>query len=86
MDLRVVDEAGKPVRGVKTKLWSERLSNGLFCETVHTTDPCGTVLMDPIHFNKTLQLKLEAKGFEPRMIQVDPSQLDRPFRVVMQTK
>jgi hypothetical protein len=86
MDLRVVDETGKPVRGVKTKLWSERQSNGLLCETIHTTGECGNVLMDPIHITKTLQLKLEAKGFEPQMIQVDPSQLDRPFKAVMQAK
>lgn len=86
MDLRVVDEAGRPVQGVKTKLWSERQSNGFLCETFHTTDALGKVLMDPIHFTKTLQLKLEAKGFEPQMIQVDPSQLDRPFRTVMQAK
>jgi hypothetical protein len=86
MDLSVVDEAGKPVRGVKTKLWSERQSNGLSCETIHTTDACGNVLMAPIHITKTLQLKLEANGFEPQMIQVDPAQLDRPFKAVMQAK
>jgi hypothetical protein len=86
MDLRVVDETGNPVQGVKTKLWSERQSNGLSCETIHTTDPCGGVLMDPIHITKTLQLKLEAGGFEPQMIQVEPAQLDRPFRAVMQAK
>jgi hypothetical protein len=86
MDLRVVDGTGRPVQGVKTKLWSERQSNGLLCEAFHMTDPCGKVLMDPIHITKNLQLELEAKGFEPQMIQVDPSQLDRPFRVVMQAK
>jgi len=86
MDLRVVDETGKPVQGVKTKLWSERQSNGFLCETFHTTDALGKVLMDPIHFTKTLQLKLEARGFEPQMIQVEPSQLDKPFRAVMQAK
>ncbi|HEV2881915.1 MAG TPA: hypothetical protein VGX24_11610 [Pyrinomonadaceae bacterium] len=86
MDLLVVDESGKPVRGVKTKLWSERQSNGLSCETIHTTGACGNVLMDPIHITKTLQLKLEAKGFEPQLIRVEPSQLDRPFRAVMQAK
>jgi hypothetical protein len=86
MDLRVVDETGRPVQGVKTKLWSERQSNGLSCETIHTTGACGNVLMDPIHITKTLQLKLEAKGFEPQMIQVDPAQLDKPFRAVIQAK
>ncbi|HEV2860053.1 MAG TPA: hypothetical protein VGX48_03535 [Pyrinomonadaceae bacterium] len=86
MDLRVVDGTGKPVQGVKAKLWSERQSNGFLCEAFHTTDARGTALMNPIHFNKTLQLKLEAKGFEPQIVQVDPSQLDRPFRAVMQAK
>ncbi|HEX8499294.1 MAG TPA: hypothetical protein VF659_01790 [Pyrinomonadaceae bacterium] len=86
MDLRVVDATGKPVRGVNTKLWSERQGNGLFCETAHTTGDCGNVLMDPIHVTKTLQLELKAKGFQPQVIQVDPAQLDRPFQVVMQTK
>jgi hypothetical protein len=84
MDLRVVDETGRPVQGVKTRLWSERQSNGLLCETIHTTDALGKVLMNPIHLTKTLQLKLEARGFEPQMIQVDPSQLDRPFTAVLQ--
>jgi hypothetical protein len=42
--------------------------------------------MDPIHITKTLQLKLEARGFEPQMIQVDPAQLDKPFTAVMQTR
>lgn len=86
MDLRLVDETGTPVRGAKTKLWSERQSNGLYCETIHTTGECGNVLMDPIHMTKTLQLKLEAKGFKPQVIQVDPAQLDRQFQVVMRTK
>jgi flagellar biosynthesis GTPase FlhF len=86
MDLRVVDGTGKPVSGVKTKLWSERQSNGFLCETFHTTDALGKVLMDPIHFTKTLQLKLEAKGFAPQTIQVDPAQLDQPFTAVLQVK
>jgi len=86
MDLRVVDQNGNPVQGVKSKLWSERQSNGFSCECSHTTDALGRVLMDPIHFTKTLQLKLEAKGFDPQMIQVDPSQLDKPYKAVMQAK
>ena len=86
MDLRVVDQNGNPVPGVKSKLSSERQSNGFSCDCQHTTDALGKVLMDPIHFTKTLKLKLEAKGFEPQMIDVDPSQLDKPFKAVMQAK
>jgi len=86
MDLRVVDQNGNPVPGVKSKLWSERQSNGFSCECSHTTDALGRVLMDPIHFTKTLQLKLEAKGFEPQTFQVDPSQLDKPYKAVMKAK
>jgi CHAT domain-containing protein/tetratricopeptide (TPR) repeat protein len=86
MDLRVVDQNGNPVKGVKAKLWSERQPNGFLCECEHYTDVSGKVLMDPIHLTKTLTLKLEAKGFEPQQLSIDPSALNRPFRAVMQAK
>lgn len=44
------------------------------------------VLMDPTHIDETLQLKLEARGFKPRVVQVDPARLDRPPQVVMRTR
>ena len=86
MDLRVVDQNGNPVNGAKTKLWSERQSNGFLCETSHFTDVAGKVLMDPIHITRTLTLQVEAKGFEPLKVSVDPDSLARPFRAVMQAK
>jgi CHAT domain-containing protein/tetratricopeptide (TPR) repeat protein len=86
MDLRVVDQDGNPVKGVKAKLESERGANGLLCECTHVTDAVGKVLMDPIHLTHTLKLKLEAKGFEALQLSVDPSDLNQPYKVVLQAK
>jgi CHAT domain-containing protein len=86
MDLRVVDQDGNPVKGVKAKLESERGSGGLLCDCTHFTDEAGKVLMDPIHLTRTLKLTLQAKGFDPLQVSVDPSKLNQPFRVAMQAK
>ncbi|MDT7542337.1 MAG: hypothetical protein QOE33_2241 [Acidobacteriota bacterium] len=86
MDLRVVDQDGNPVKGVKAKLESERGANGLLCECTHITDDAGKVLMDPIHLTHTLKLALNAKGFEPLQISVDPSELNQPYKVALQAK
>jgi CHAT domain-containing protein/tetratricopeptide (TPR) repeat protein len=86
MDLRVVDQDGNPINGVKAKLESERGADGLLCECMHVTDTAGKVLMDPIHLTHTLKLTLNAKGFEPLQINVDPSDLNQPYKVVMQAK
>ncbi|HVG31107.1 MAG TPA: CHAT domain-containing tetratricopeptide repeat protein [Pyrinomonadaceae bacterium] len=86
MDLRVVDQDGNPVKGVKAKLESERGAGGLLCDCTHFTDAAGKVLMDPIHLTRTLKLTLQAKGFDPLQVSVDPSKLNQPFRVAMQAK
>ena len=86
MDLRVIDQDGNPVKGVKAKLESERGENGLLCDCTHITDAAGKVLMDPIHLTRTLKLTLQAKGFEPLQLSVDPSKLNQPYRAVMQAK
>jgi CHAT domain-containing protein/tetratricopeptide (TPR) repeat protein len=86
MDLRVVDQDGNPIKGVKAKLESERGADGLLCECTHFTDGAGKVLMDPIHFNHTLSLALNANGFEPLQISVDPSELNQPYKVALQAK
>ncbi|MCA1631749.1 MAG: hypothetical protein LC785_17625, partial [Acidobacteria bacterium] len=86
MDLRVVDQDGNPVKGVKAKLASERGENGLKCDCEHVTDALGKVLMDPIHLTRTLKLTLQAKGFDPLQLDVDPSKLNQPYRAVMQAK
>jgi CHAT domain-containing protein/tetratricopeptide (TPR) repeat protein len=86
MDLRVVDQDGNPVKGVKAKLESERGDNGLLCDCQHVTGADGKVLMDPIHLTHTLKLTLNAKNFEPLQISVDPSELSQPYRVALQAK
>jgi CHAT domain-containing protein/tetratricopeptide (TPR) repeat protein len=86
MDLRVVDQDGNPVKGVKAKLASERGDNGLKCDCDSVTDNLGKALMPPIHFTHTLKLTLQAKGFDPLQVSVDPSKLNQPYRAVMQAK
>ncbi|MFN2598651.1 MAG: CHAT domain-containing protein, partial [Pyrinomonadaceae bacterium] len=86
MDLRVVDQDGNPINGVHAKLASERGDNGLKCDCEHYTQGNGAILMDPIHFTRTLKLTLEAKGFEPLQINVNPSDLNQPYRVALQAK
>ena len=86
MDLKVVDQQGRPVQNARAKLASERQGNGLLCECEHITNPRGEVLMDPIHLTKTLKLEVEAKGYEPLTTSVDPASLNRPFQAVLQAK
>jgi CHAT domain-containing protein/tetratricopeptide (TPR) repeat protein len=86
MDLRIVDQDGNPINGVKAKLESERGSNGLKCDCEHVTDVDGSILMDPIHFTRTLKLTLSAKGFEPLQLNVNPSDLNQPYKVALQAK
>jgi CHAT domain-containing protein/tetratricopeptide (TPR) repeat protein len=86
MDLRVVDQDGDPINGVHAKLASERGNNGLKCDCEHFTQGDGSILMDPIHFTHTLKLTLEAKGFEPLQLNVNPSDLNQPYRVALQAK
>jgi CHAT domain-containing protein/tetratricopeptide (TPR) repeat protein len=86
MDLRVVDQDGNPVKGVKAKLESERGENGLLCDCQHVTGADGKVLMDPIHLTQTLKLTLNAKNFEPLQISVDPSDLNQPYHIALQAK
>jgi CHAT domain-containing protein len=86
MDLRVVDQNGNPVGNARAKLWSERQPNGFLCECEHFTNAQGSVLMDPIHYTKTLTLEVEAKGFEALKAAVDPYSLGKPFQAVLQAK
>ncbi|MFN2596471.1 MAG: tetratricopeptide repeat protein, partial [Pyrinomonadaceae bacterium] len=86
MDLRVVDQDGNPINGVHAKLESERGDNGLKCDCEHFTQGDGSILMDPIHFTHTLKLTLEAKGFEPLQLNVNPPDLNQPYRVALQAK
>jgi hypothetical protein len=84
LDLRVVDQDGNPVQGVRADLKSKR-SDGFVCESWNWTDARGVAVLPPLHMGK-LTLKLSAKGFQTQTIQVDAASLDQPVRVVMVKK
>ena len=84
LDLRVVDQDGNPVEGVRAVLTSKR-SGGFLCESWNWTDARGVSVLPPLHMGQ-LTLKLSAKGFQTQTIQVNASSLDQPVRVVMVRK
>ena len=84
LDLRIVDEQGNPVKGVRADLASHRVG-GFLCESWNWTDAHGVAVLPPIHMGQ-LTLKLSAKGFETQKIEINAANLDQPVRVVMHTK
>src|SRR5215211_1309683 len=84
LDLRIVDEDGNPVQGVRADLQSKR-TGGFLCESWNWTDARGVAVLPPLHMGK-LTLKLSAKGFQTQTIQVDAASLDQPVRIVLQKK
>ncbi|HEX8150258.1 MAG TPA: carboxypeptidase-like regulatory domain-containing protein [Pyrinomonadaceae bacterium] len=84
LDLRVVDQNGDPVQGVRADLQSKR-SGGFLCESWNWTDARGVAVLPPLHMGK-LTLKLSAKGFQTQTIQVDAASLDQPVRVTLVKK
>lgn len=81
LDLRVVDEDGNPVKGVRADLQSNRMGGNL-CESWNWTDARGVSVLPPLHMGK-LTLKLSAKGFETQKLDIDAASLDQPVRVVL---
>ena len=84
LDLRVVDENGNPVQGVRADLKSKR-SDGFLCEGWNWTDARGVAVLPPLHMGR-LTLKLSAKGFETQTVQVNAADLNEPVRVVLHRK
>jgi hypothetical protein len=84
LDLRVVDEDGNPVKGVRADLQSHR-SGGFLCESWNWTDARGVSVLPPLHMGK-LTLKLSAKGYETQKIEVNAADLDQPVRIVLHRK
>src|ERR1044071_4413277 len=62
LDLRVVDEDGNPVQGVRADLESRR-AGGFLCESWNWTDARGVSVLPPLHMGK-LSLKLSARSEE----------------------
>lgn len=84
LDLRVVDQNGNPVQGVRADLESKR-SGGFMCESWNWTDARGVAVLPPLHMGK-LTLKLSAKGFQTQKVVVDAGSLDQPVRVTLLKK
>ena len=84
LDLRVVDQNGNPVEGVRADLQSKR-SNGFQCESWNWTNAQGVAVLPPLHMGR-LQLTLKAKGFETLKLNVDANALNEPVRVTMVRK
>lgn len=84
LDLRVVDENGNPVEGVRADLKSKR-ANGMLCESWNWTNAAGVAVLPPLHMGG-LQLTLKAKGFETMKLNVNAADLDQPVRVTLVRK
>ena len=84
LDLRVVDENGNPVKGVRADLASHRMG-GFLCESWNWTDARGVAVLPPLHMGQ-LTLKLSAKGFETQKVEINAADLDQPIRVVLHSK
>ena len=84
LDLRIVDQDGNPVQGVRADLESKR-SDGFLCESWNWTDARGVSVLPPLHMGK-LTLKLKAKGFETQTIRIDAASLNEPVRVTLVRK
>jgi uncharacterized protein YccT (UPF0319 family) len=84
LDLRVLDQDGNPVQGVRADLKSKR-GDGFLCESWNWTNAAGVAVLPPLHMGK-LTLKLSAKGFQTQTIQVDAASLNEPVRVTLVRK
>lgn len=84
LDLRVVDEDGNPIKGVRADLESQR-SDGFLCEAWHWTDKRGVAVLPPLHMGR-LTLKLKADGYQTQKIEVLASSLNEPVRITMHKK
>ncbi len=87
LDLRVVDQAGAPLKGVYAYLESvtRRNMEPFRCETWDWTDARGVAVPRPIHMGR-LKLTLKAKGYQTQEIEVSPASLAEPVRVTMASK
>jgi hypothetical protein len=84
LDLRVVDEGGKPVKGARARLESRR-SDGYFCESWNWTDARGVAVLPPVHMG-ALKLIVKAKGYRTQTLDVATSSLGEPVRVTLAKK
>jgi hypothetical protein len=84
LDLRVVDQDGNPVQGVRADLQSKR-TGGFLCESWNWTDARGVSVLPPLHMGQ-LTLKLTAKGYQTQKLVINAADLDQPVRVTLVKK
>ena len=84
LDLRVVDENGNPLKGVRADLKSKR-GDGFLCESWNWTDARGVAVLPPIHMG-SLKLTLKAPGYQTQKLEIAASSLSEPVRVTMLRK
>ncbi len=81
LDLRIVDEDGNPIKGVRADLESHR-SGGFLCEAWNWTDANGVAVLPPLHIGR-LVLKLKANGYQTQKVEVAANDLNEPVRITM---
>lgn len=84
LDLRVVDENGNPLKGVRADLESKR-ADGFVCESWNWTDARGVSVLPPLHMGN-LKLTLKLKGYETARLEIPANSLNEPVRVTMHKK
>lgn len=84
LDLRVADESGNPLKGVRADLESRR-TDGFLCESWNWTDERGVAVLPPLHMGR-LRLTLKLKGYETAKLDVPATDLDNPVRVTLARK
>lgn len=82
MDLRIRDENGAPVQGVRAQIQSTR-PDGKYCEAWDTTGPSGRTLIPPLNIADKIKLVLRRPGQPPQELSLSASDLAKPVQVVM---
>lgn len=82
MDLRITDDAGNPVKGVRAQIQSNR-PGGLYCEAFGGTSAIGRALMPPLHIADKIKLVLKAPGMPAQQLALSAQDIAQPVRVVL---
>lgn len=82
MDLRITDEQGNPLGGVRAQIQSTR-PGGFYCECWETTTAYGRALMPPLHIANKIKLVLKAPGLPTQQLVMAASELAQPVNVVL---
>ncbi|MDX6709822.1 MAG: hypothetical protein QOH96_838 [Blastocatellia bacterium] len=82
LDLRITNEQGEPIKGVKAQLQSKRPGD-IYCDCWDTTDDFGRALMPPLHIAPEVKLVLNTPGLPSQKISLKAADLASVVRVVL---